>query len=119
MRVAERLRVRADQLVRLLGLEAELGVGELGRLRALEVFSVSRCGEHADLVLEVLVVGSDAVEVEVRVGDGQAAGARRGGARGVFPLAFGAAGPTLVWVRRKVSERTAIPALVRVRGAVV
>ena len=114
LRAAERPRVRADQAVRLFGLEAELGVGELGRLRVLEVFSVSRCGEHADLVLEVLDVGSGALEV--RVGDGHA-GARRGGARAGFPLAFGAAGPvSLVRVRNELAERTAILALVRVRG---
>ena len=64
-------------------MEAELGVGELDRLRVLEVFSVSRCGEHAVLVLEVLDVGSGALEV--RVGDGHA-GARLGGARAGFPL---------------------------------
>ena len=50
--------MRADQLVRLLGLEAELGVGELGRLRVLEVFSVSRCAELLELAIEVLDVGS-------------------------------------------------------------
>ena len=114
LRGAERLRVRADQLVRRLGLEAELGVGELGRLRALEVFSVSRCGERAELVLEVR--DEDFGALDVRFGDG-GAGARRGGARVALRLAFGAAGLVLVRVRSEVVERTAILALVRVCGA--
>ena len=114
LRGAERPRVRADQLVRRLGLEAELGVGELGRLRALEVFSVSRCGERAELVLEVR--DEDFGALDVRFGDG-GAGARRGGARVALRLAFGAAGLVLVRVRSEVDERTAILALVRVCGA--
>ena len=41
LRAAERLRVRADHLVHRFGLQVELGVGELGRLRKLEVFCIS------------------------------------------------------------------------------
>ena len=52
LRGAERLRVLADQPVRHLGLEVELGVGGLGRLCVLQVLSVSRCGELTELVLE-------------------------------------------------------------------
>ena len=37
LRATEYLRVRADHLVHLFGLEVELSVGELGRLRILEV----------------------------------------------------------------------------------
>ena len=85
LRAAERFRVLADHLVHLLGLEVELGVGELGRLRILEV----TCDvELADLVLEVVDVDSGALEVLL---GGSGARVRRGGGRGAFPIAFSGA----------------------------
>ena len=78
----------ADHRVHLLGLEVELGVGELGRLRILEVLCVSCDVELADLVVEVVDVGSGALEVLVGV---SGARFRRGGGRGAFPVAFSGA----------------------------
>ena len=115
LRAAERPRVHADHPVDRFGLEVELGVGELGRLRILEVFSVSWCAELSDLTVEVLDV--DLGALEVRLCD-SGARVRRGGGRGAFLFGAGG-GRSLGLAHLELGECRAILARVLVSVAVL